>query len=110
MLMDLPQNINDNGNCTNNQEHVFADHTSPSFKANASIRSWRHDGHPYEAALILETSADTRIIATDAINVNVAATAPIDRNGFFSTSRAHRSQLSSFSLRRMPRVTNKART
>ena len=49
-------------------------------------------GASYEAALILETSTETRIIATDAINANVAATAPIDRNGFFSTSRAHRSQ------------------
>jgi hypothetical protein len=38
----------------------------------------------YEAALILETSTDTRIIATDAINANAAATAPIDRNVLLS--------------------------
>jgi hypothetical protein len=65
---------------------------------------------PYEAVLILETSTDTRIIATDTINANVAATAPIERNGAFSTSRPHRSQVMSFSLRRRPRVTNRART
>jgi hypothetical protein len=40
----------------------------------------------YEAALILETSTDTRITATDTMNANVAATAPIDRNGAFSMS------------------------
>jgi hypothetical protein len=34
----------------------------------------------YYAALILETSADTRRIATDAINANVAATAPIEND------------------------------
>src|SRR6516165_10222854 len=62
----------------------------------------------HEAALILETSADTTIIAIDAINANVAATAPIDRNGFFSISRAHRSQLTIRSLRRRARVTNEA--
>jgi len=64
---------------------------------------------PYEIALILEYSTDARIITTDTINANVAATAPIDLNGFFSISRAHRSELTSFSLRRRPRVTNKAR-
>jgi len=65
---------------------------------------------PYEAAPIRETSAETRIIATDTINANVAATAPMDRKGFFSTSRAHRSQLTIRSLRRRPRVANRART
>jgi len=64
----------------------------------------------YVAALILETSADTKITATDAINDNVAATAPIDRNGAFSTSKNQRSEVRIRSLRIKPRVRNKART
>jgi len=80
------------------------------YRHNNSIFVVIEPGASYEAALILETSVDTRIIATDAINANVAATAPMDRNGAFSMSRAHRSQLTNRSLLRSPRVTNKART
>ena len=64
----------------------------------------------YAAAPIRETSAETRISATETINVNAPATAPIDRNGFFSTSRHQRSQFTIRSLRRRARVTNNAAT
>jgi hypothetical protein len=66
--------------------------------SHASFRAWpsRIVSKHYEAMLIRETSMDTRIVTTDAMNTNVAATAPIERNGFLSTSRDHRSQLTSF--------------